>query len=377
MAKKFLKCQWVAGLSLLMAACSSKQQEHSNMNAQQACGFYTPVPQSSKRDYSQMDPRYKVGKPYQIKGRWYYPCENFDYEEVGVASWYGPGFHGKKTANGERYNMHGMTAAHRTLPLPSMIEVTNLANGRKAVLKVTDRGPYAKDRIIDISKAGAKHLGFIGNGTAQVRVRILKEESLKLAGLSSRNAKGFDIGSRGRQQGEALDRFEENTFPWQQPVQLAEVFDKDDDLRIEKDLGFLTIPQKNGILKKETSGKNQYSGLSSSTPLTQPVKVAPVVQLASLKQERFTPVDQGGTPITSTKPFFVQAGAFSSYQNAHAYSVKLSSLAESFIVNAHVNNKMIYRVRLGPLKTSLEANQLLGKMHSQGYTDARIVTDSL
>lgn len=123
---------------------------------------------------------YKVGSPYKIMGNWYYPKEDYNYSEVGTASWYGEDFHAKKTANGENYDMHALTAAHRTLPLPSIVKVTNLENGRSLVLRVNDRGPYAKNRIIDISKRGAQLLGFQSQGTAKVRVEIMEKESKEL-----------------------------------------------------------------------------------------------------------------------------------------------------------------------------------------------------
>ena len=123
---------------------------------------------------------YKVGNPYKIMGKWYYPKEDYNYSEVGIASWYGEDFHAKKTANGESYDMHALTAAHRTLPLPIIVNVTNLENGRSLVLRVNDRGPYAKNRIIDISKRGAQLLGFQTQGTAKVRVEVMAEESKQL-----------------------------------------------------------------------------------------------------------------------------------------------------------------------------------------------------
>jgi len=123
---------------------------------------------------------YKIGKPYKIRGTTYYPKEDYHYSEVGMASWYGKDFHNKKTANGEKYDMNTLTAAHRTLPLPSIVKVTNLENGRSLVLRVNDRGPYAKNRIIDISKRGAQLLGYQVQGTAKVRVEILEKESKEL-----------------------------------------------------------------------------------------------------------------------------------------------------------------------------------------------------
>lgn len=123
---------------------------------------------------------YKIGKPYKIMGKWYYPKEDYSYSEVGMASWYGEDFHAKYTANGEIYDMNTLTAAHRTLPLPSIVRVTNLENGRSLVLRVNDRGPFAKNRIIDISKRGAQLLGYKEKGITKVRVEILEEESRKL-----------------------------------------------------------------------------------------------------------------------------------------------------------------------------------------------------
>jgi len=124
---------------------------------------------------------YKVGEPYQIGGIWYYPAEDYAYDETGIASWYGPDFHGKYTANGEVYDMNDLTAAHHTLPMPSLARVTNLDNGRSIVVRVNDRGPFAKGRILDMSRRGAQLLGFEQAGTAKVRVQILAQESKQLA----------------------------------------------------------------------------------------------------------------------------------------------------------------------------------------------------
>ncbi len=123
---------------------------------------------------------YKIGAPYQIDGTWYYPREDYAYDERGVASWYGPGFDGKSTANGEIYDQNDLTAAHRTLPLPSLVRVTNLENGKSLVLRVNDRGPFAKSRIIDVSKRAATLLGFHEAGTTHIEVQVLPEESRAL-----------------------------------------------------------------------------------------------------------------------------------------------------------------------------------------------------
>ena len=116
---------------------------------------------------------YKVGQPYRIDGRWYYPEFDPNYDQVGIASWYGSDFHGHATANGETFDRHELTAAHPTLPLPSIVRVTNLANHREVELRVNDRGPFVGDRLIDLSQAAARELGFERQGLARVRVQFV------------------------------------------------------------------------------------------------------------------------------------------------------------------------------------------------------------
>jgi rare lipoprotein A len=110
---------------------------------------------------------------YQVRGRWYQPTEQPGYDETGLASWYGDQFNGRPTATGERFDMHALTAAHKTLPLPGLVEVTNLANGRRIVVRVNDRGPFVDNRIIDLSRGSAEALGMLNAGVGEVRVRYL------------------------------------------------------------------------------------------------------------------------------------------------------------------------------------------------------------
>ncbi len=118
----------------------------------------------------------KIGKPYKIAGQWYYPSHQPYYDEVGVASWYGPNFHGKKTANGETFNMNALTAAHKTLAMPTHVKVSNLENGRSIILRVNDRGPYVGTRVIDVSRRGAQILGFLDKGKTKVRVQAVDSD---------------------------------------------------------------------------------------------------------------------------------------------------------------------------------------------------------
>ncbi|MFZ4684142.1 MAG: septal ring lytic transglycosylase RlpA family protein [Hyphomonadaceae bacterium] len=114
-----------------------------------------------------------AGPPYEVAGRWYVPAHEPNYNEVGTASWYGPTFHGKASASGERFNENDLTAAHPTLPIPSLVRVTNVENGKAVVVRLNDRGPFVDDRIIDLSKAAGAALDMHAKGTAKVRVEYV------------------------------------------------------------------------------------------------------------------------------------------------------------------------------------------------------------
>ena len=157
MPARLLKGALIVALMSLLAACAS-----AGVGASAISVVTDPAPIVSG-----------TMRPYQIRGHWYRPAEDPDYNEVGMASWYGDQFNGRPTATGERFDMHALTAAHKTLPLPGLVEVTNLANGRTAVLRVNDRGPFVDDRIIDLSRGAADQLGMLSQGVGRVRVRYL------------------------------------------------------------------------------------------------------------------------------------------------------------------------------------------------------------
>ena len=148
-----------------------------------ACGGGVHVPLSESHP---PHPTYKVGSPYTVKGVTYYPHVDYAYDSVGMASWYGSEFQDRYTANGEVFDPGQLTAAHTTLPLPSIVEVTNLQTNRAICVRVNDRGPFARGRIIDLSHRAAELLGFAGHGSALVRVRVLKEPSLYAAAAAER-----------------------------------------------------------------------------------------------------------------------------------------------------------------------------------------------
>lgn len=134
-------------------------------------------------------------RPYQVRGRWYQPVDDPNYDEVGIASWYGDHFNGRPTATGEIFDMYALTAAHKTLPLPGLVEVTNLENGRRVVLRVNDRGPFVDGRIIDLSRGAAQELGLIERGVGRVRVRYVGRAP-RLTARRAAMEGGFEVMAR-------------------------------------------------------------------------------------------------------------------------------------------------------------------------------------
>src|SRR5271169_1835812 len=147
------------------------------------CGSqpHTGTYHSGGNHYVAGHPMYRVGEPYEIKGVWYYPAVDYNYDKTGTASWYGEQFHGRYTANGEIFDLNQLTAAHTTLPMPSIVEVTNLQNGRSLQLRVNDRGPFVDGRLIDVSRRAAQLLGFETKGTTPVEVKLNKDASVRVA----------------------------------------------------------------------------------------------------------------------------------------------------------------------------------------------------
>jgi rare lipoprotein A len=159
----------VTALVATLCACSASKSPHSVDETQQlsprVIRVGDPVPKGGGV--------FKLGDPYLSGGKWYVPVNDQSYDRVGIASWYGDFFHGRRTANGEVYDMNALTGAHPTLPMPTYVTVTNLANNRSVVVRINDRGPYHDGRIIDLSHRAAQELGFYGRGSAAVRVRYL------------------------------------------------------------------------------------------------------------------------------------------------------------------------------------------------------------
>ncbi len=165
------------GSALLLAACGEIPPFGSTTRGVQDSGPAHPVDLSHVADaIPRREPRSRYGNPqsYTVAGRTYrVMADGRGFVEEGIASWYGRKFHGRRTSSGEPYDMYAMTAAHKTLPLPTYVEVRNLDNGRRAIVRVNDRGPFKPDRIIDLSYAAASRLGLTETGTARVRIRAI------------------------------------------------------------------------------------------------------------------------------------------------------------------------------------------------------------
>lgn len=167
----------VSLLGLALTACSSSperlQRFHSSTGGSTGAAPMLSAPQETRGLIARSSDHQKVGNPYTVAGQRFVPYRDDDYDEIGIGSWYGPNFHGRPTANGEVFDQHQMTAAHTTLPIPSIVEVTNLENGRQVIVRLNDRGPFVDDRIIDLSRAAAEALDYRARGLARVRVRYL------------------------------------------------------------------------------------------------------------------------------------------------------------------------------------------------------------
>lgn len=289
---------------------------------------------------------YKVGNPYIIEGQEYYPQENFNYTETGIASWYGPGFHSKTTANGETYDQNELTAAHRTLQMPSLVRVTNLENGRSVVLRVNDRGPYARGRIIDVSSKAAELLQMKGKGTAKVKVETLPAESRRIAedARAGKDTRGYEIALNG------------NT-PTSKPVTL--------------------YPDQTAFSVQTVSADDSIAAVKvasvESVPLD-PSRSTPVQGHIS-SDGRFMP----NPVVTQTAPvksaIYVQAGAFSDEGNAIRLSKNLSDVGPSRVYPSLVSGQNFYRVRLGPFSSVEEADMALAKVTSGPAPQAKIIVE--
>jgi len=308
-----VKLASAAAAALLAASCST-----------------APPPPRPREDHTVTVPPnagvYKVGQPYQIDNVWYYPREQPDYDETGIASWYGPTFYGRPTANGETYDGNQLTAAHKTLPMPVNVRVTNLDNGKSLVVRVNDRGPYARGRIIDLSKRAAELLDVVQTGTARVRVTYLARADLNGA-----------------------------PPPPETPPLIA------------------------NALPAAPSGKvdTVALGVVPGATVAAPTRTASLPAPAPIPAQMFADRQPTGqvtrVPVPPETRLYVQLGAFSKLDNAKVLLGKVGG--DLRISTLQRGGQTLYRVRSAPLASVQDADAALARITGAGANDAHIVVD--
>ncbi|PHS25664.1 MAG: septal ring lytic transglycosylase RlpA family lipoprotein [Robiginitomaculum sp.] len=261
----------------------------------------------------------KIGRPYQIAGRTYVPARQDDYDRQGVASWYGSKFDGRKTANGEIFDMNGMSAAHTTLPLPSLVRVTNLENGRTIIVRVNDRGPFVNNRLIDLSKGAARELGYLRQGVTRVRVQYV----------------GPAVSNPGR----------------------ANVYRASTRTRASA--------------RSAQPEASVWPAPKAATPT--PVQKQPYAFGESWPEESKDKYQIAlSRPRIAVGGWFVQLGAFGNRDRAEQIAARLRTSGKASVQTAWVNNHYIHRVLVGPYDNRDGAEQQRYEVADAGFPEARV-----
>jgi rare lipoprotein A len=288
---------------------------------------------------------YKVGNPYEVEGVRYVPREDYGYDETGVGSWYGPGFHAKYTANGEVYDQNEVTAAHKTLPLPSLVRITNLENGRQLVVRVNDRGPFVAGRIIDLSKRSAQLLGVEKVGTAKVRVQILAKESQTIKEAALQGKPAAMVVAQAPEPPPVVEPGGRNVERTPLPPPLSEPVVAAAPAVDEKTLLAQASPGSATVAQGTTIGG------------------------------RFLPAAAVKQTAPKKTQLFIQAGAFGVLDNAERLRQQLTKVGHADVSQVQVGGRTFYRVRIGPLASVDQADAALAKVVTAGAGEAKIVAE--
>jgi len=313
----------IAVAAALSACLSTPRQETPVYTVPPESLTPPPIPDSVPDAIPRIETRARSGNPpfYDVFGKRYYVLSSsVGYWERGVASWYGPGFHKVRTSTGEPYDMYAMTAAHKTLPLPAYVRVTNLLNGRSVVVRVNDRGPFVGNRIIDLSYTAAAKLDMLRNGTAMVDVRTV--DPLAPA-----------------------------------PVTSASM-----------------VPPA-AVAPNAGSGAAVPATVASAAGA--PATVAPIsaAQPNSVVPGAAAPTPSGAAAVTAA--LFVQAGAFSDPANAQRLADKLrgGTFGKIFVRDDRIAGRRMYRVRIGPVANVAEFGRIVAALVRAGISDAHLALD--
>ncbi|MBF0294933.1 MAG: septal ring lytic transglycosylase RlpA family protein [Magnetococcales bacterium] len=292
-------------LLLLPAACAQKPEP-----PPEAPPEAKPVPPKVRKGTS---------KPYVVFGKTYYPMteeESVGYVDEGIASWYGKEFHNRPTATGERFDMHAISAAHTTLPLPIMARVTNLENGQSMNIRVNDRGPFVNNRLIDLSYGAAVKLGYARQGTARVRV-----EALPMSG---------------------------DTLPTKMPVMEAYHSQKPK----------TPVEAMRPLPPSHTPWREEVATAKAATP--GPGKGAAAV----------APDDDAYEP-----GHYIQVGSFGQYKNAQVMAKRLASVGKAKVTKSSIGARVMYRVRFGPLDSQEKADRIVRALRRLNVDQTQIIED--
>ena len=273
-----------------------------------------------------IEPLSKYGNPvsYEVFGKRYYTMKSSqDFVQRGIASWYGKKFHGRRTSSGEKYNMYAMTAAHKELPLPTYVQVTNLKNGKKIVVRVNDRGPFHDNRVIDLSYSAATKLDIVSQGTGLVEVRAL-------------DPRNYHADNNMNAETSLLDLQDSTAVVQQEPMQELSSLDETE-----------------AVVREE-------------------VKTAYVAAKVNSKSQQ----DVSGSSVYDPK-VFVQVGAFSVRNNANQLVSQLNDLGLGKISISSItqNDQQLHRVRIGPLLTVQAADETVFKLKNMGLKEHRVVIE--
>ncbi len=284
-----------------------------------------PAPGTVPDMVPRAEPRSRTGNPpfYDVLGKRYFVLSSgVGYVERGVASWYGPGFHKVRTSTGEPYDMYAMTAAHKTLPLPAYVRVTNLQNGRSVVVRVNDRGPFVGNRIIDLSYTAASKLDMLRNGTAMVEVRTLEPAPLGSAPLTAAAAA--------------------------QPA------------------------------AAQPAASPPAASLAAATPpVAAALTVTPLESLAPAEVPADAAAPDAVAHVPIPRALFIQAGAFSDPKNAQRLADQLrgGGYGKVFVRDNEIAGRRMYRVRIGPVANVAEFDRIVADLEHAGINDAHLALD--
>ena len=355
-ARFALAAALLVSLTLAISACG---RDKSASLGERVIPFGQPVPKGGGR--------YQVGEPYEVAGLRYQPREDPSYDRTGQASWYGELFHGRRTANGEIYDMDRLSAAHPTLPLPIYAQVTNLNNGRTIVVRINDRGPFAHDRIIDLSRRSADALGFRRNGTANVRVQYLRraplngDDSYERQYLASRGWQQFAAKPKshpGAPNAGAKDPIAVASLPGQGPPPLPD--------RVER-------PRAVAALSAPPSPQSPPPGALARDELAALVWNAQIETSPELTGSTGLPAQPRPKRVSPTSGPAVQAGSFKNKDNAERARSTLSAIAPVDVAEVDVGGELFFRVRVGPFVDDIDAAVALQRVTAAGYPGAKIV----